>query len=463
MRLINKKYLALPGLYRIPLKRKKLFSDLTFFFLLVGVPTSFFALIDRNIFTLPEYFLDLNVLFFFISLIYLFIYFKHLPKIFILPGGKLFFGLVIYLFIQILYSYFIINIDLKEISIIFRKQFFWPIATLGFLLYAVTMDDYRLERFFRWLILAIIIQGILFIISNLINVDFFGTKAAKEMLVLDGTVFVQNLSAVPHYLSILFVFSLVTILSDYQYKKYWQLSIPLLIIVMTVVRSMLIVYALFIFNAIILTLLGNKILILIRNLKVTMSVYVVNSLKVIISILIIISLILVIVPTRVNFFVDKFGEGNNYSYSASPVTMPLKSGNFVFRTRLIEEAFNRVKKTDVIFGKGYIREAEYGGYDFVLGGDTFIAPIIYCEGFVGMIFRLLPILIILILSIKNIFNPKSKKYVLYYISIITLIIPALINIVQTSIFAHYHKLFFVFMLMQIIIHRNKINTIKNTF
>ncbi len=325
------------------------------------------------------------------------------------------------------------------------------------------MDNYRIERFFRWLILATIIQGTLFIISNLINVDFFGTKAAKEILVLEGKVFVQNLNAIPNYLSILFVYSLVTILSDYRYKKYWQLLIPLMIAVITVVRSMILSFAFFILNAIIWILLSFKNLLLIRNLKVIMSVYIVNSLKVIIAILIIVSLILAIVPTRVNFVIDKFGfsSDNIYSYSDSPVTSLIKSSNFVFRIKLIEEAFNMNKNTDLIFGKGYIREAEYGKYDFVLGGDTYVAPVIYCEGIVGMIFRLLPILIILILSIKNIFNPESKKYVLYYISIVTLILPTLINIIQTSIFIHYNNLFLVFMLMQIIIQRNKINTIKN--
>lgn len=450
MKLINNKYLALPGLYRIPLKQRRFIPDLIFFLLLVGLPTSFFALVDRTIFYLPKYFIDLNVLFLFVSLVYFVIYFKHLPKILIIPGGKLLLLLVVYLIFQMLYSYFIMNIELKEILIIFRKNIFWPIATLGFLLYAITMDNYRSERLFRWIIIATILQGVIYIFSNLLNIDVFGTKSANEYLESNGTVYVQNLWAVPKYLSILFVFSLITTVADYQFKKYWQWFMALFIVLISVVRSMLIGYALFILNAFIWTSISLKKISLNRNIKIITIVFMG---------LVFVSMMF---PNRVNFVIEKFAMGKDpyISYPDSYFSRMINSSTYGYRLDLIRESFNRTKSTNIIFGNGYSREGEYGKYDFVLGGDTFIATILYCEGIIGLIIRLLPILLILILSMKKIFNKNFKRYVLYYIAMITLIIPSLINIVQASIFVHYHKLFLVFMLMQFIIHRDKINSIK---
>ena len=129
MRLNKRKYLSLPGLYKLPITRYRLKSDLLFFILFTAIPTSFYAFINYEIFYQPQLYLDINVLFLLISLIYTAIYIKHLPKLFAIPGGKAVFILVVFLFFQILYSYLIIGINLIEILTIFRKNFFWPIAT----------------------------------------------------------------------------------------------------------------------------------------------------------------------------------------------------------------------------------------------------------------------------------------------------------------------------------------------
>ena len=456
MKLINQGYMSLPGLHKLPIKRFQFKSDLLFFILFTGIPTSFYAFINQEVFYRPQLYLDINVLFLLVSLIYLIYNIKHLPKLFLIPGGKAFFVLVLYLFFQVFYSYLFMGINLKEILTIFRKNFFWPIATLGFLLYASKFNIYRLKRFFRWLIILTIIQSVIYLIANLFNIDFYGTKSANEYLLNSGTVYMQNLYAVPKYLMILFVFSFVTVLTSFKYNKHWQWLLCLMVVGILVVRSTLIVFTLTAIIILLLIIIRHNTLYLHKKQKILLSGYFKNVVKVVGLILFILIILITIYPDRINFLIAKFlsvtvNVSSNYYSNAS------FGGTFTFRLLLIGEAFVRTMG-NLLFGNGYIRESVPGTYDFVLGGDTAIAPVIFCEGVVGMLLRWLPITIIMMVSLKYIFSKNSKRYYLYYVSIFALIIISIINVIQTDIFVRFDHLFFIFMMMQFIIYHDRKKT-----
>lgn len=68
-----------------------------------------------------------------------------------------------------------------------------------------------------------------------------------------------------------------------------------------------------------------------------------------------------------------------------------EEGTYAFRERLIDKAVNTLERHQCLWtGLGYIRDAPKGEYSFVLGTDTYVAPILWCEGVIGIVLRSLP-------------------------------------------------------------------------
>ena len=107
-----------------------------------------------------------------------------------------------------------------------------------------------------------------------------------------------------------------------------------------------------------------------------------------------------------------------------------------------------------MFGNGYIRESQKGEYDFVLGGDTLIAPVLFTEGLFGILIRCLPILYFLYFGFKNLKN-KNRGIAIFSILILTLIVPEFFNAVQTTLFVNYHHVLFIIYLLMIILYNDE--------
>jgi len=444
LKIVNNKYIALPGLYKLPIRKYKFIQDLIFIFLFTGIPTSFYAFFDNSLLDKLN-FVDLNVIFLIVGLSYLAFNLKHLPKLLRLPGGKALFALTIYLCFQIIYSIFARDINIVEVLTIFRKNFFWPIATLGFLLYIISIEIYRLERVFRIIFGMTIVLGVLFLISNIFNIDFYVVQRTKENLVSNSIVYTQNLKASPRYLGIVFLFGFITTLTTKKYNKHWQWLIGLFVTIILILRAKLVVFALYI------SVSFTLVLIFIKKISIK------NNLKILLVLLLLFILFIIIFPTRINFLVEKFESSlQDQFYYSSAIENLFSTGSFGHRINLIVDAFTR-SKSSLLLGNGYIRESTAGNYDFVLGLDTGIAPVIFCEGIIGMIMRWLPIIAILIASIFKLLQKSEKKYALFYIAIIALIVPQFINIIQTKIFVRYNDTIFLIMMLQILIFRDKLN------
>ena len=110
-------------------------------------------------------------------------------------------------------------------------------------------------------------------------------------------------------------------------------------------------------------------------------------------------------------------------------------------------------------GHGYIRESEKGEPDFVVGGDTLIAPVLSTEGYIGITLRILPIFILLLYYFKLLFKKRSK-YKVFAIVAIALILPEILNAVQTKHFTFYTREVFVLYVLAIVIYNFKKTRIK---
>lgn len=114
-------------------------------------------------------------------------------------------------------------------------------------------------------------------------------------------------------------------------------------------------------------------------------------------------------------------------------------GTYAFRQRLIEKVMLNLKQHDALLtGLGYIRDAPKGKYSFVLGGDTYIAPILWCEGFIGLFLRCIPFLCLLFRGISMFRTPYEDKNEIVSMTIIVTVLSEIPNYVQSSIFMHYN-------------------------
>jgi len=428
----SEELLALPGITKTKFNYK-FFQDFLFFLAVVALPSSFFALLPTSLFV------DLRFLFLLVSIVYLVIYFKYIAELIDIPGGKALLFLSFFLIFEILIkSLFIENIPLYEIMAIFRSNFSYPLATLGFVLYIISMDNYRIYRFMYWLLWASFIQGALYVFSNITGINVFANNASAYTF--NGELILQNMFAIPHYNGILFAFAFIATVTIKGFNKHWLWFSPLIVTIISIVRSQMIVY--------VLVIMGIIILINISKIKVDFFKFI----KLLLLIFVFLGLILAIFPSHLDRIANKFRFDRQEEVSQSTY---LEEGTFAFRLDLITEAYERTEaKNNLFLGNGYIREAEKGEYDFVVGQDTFIAPVIFTEGFMGLVLRLLPITLLFAYFFRLFFfgNPKYK---LFAIVSIALILPEIINGVQTKYFSYYTREVFVLFVLAIVVFKDQ--------
>ena len=422
----------LPGIKKVAFKRKFV-PDLIFFLSVVALPSSFFNFIDKNVF------IDLRLLFLVVGVLYLIFNIKYIKKISKIKGGKFLIIFISYILFKIIHSIVFQNIYWLEVLTVFRTNFFFPIVTLGFLCYAAKMDNKRLYRFFYWLLLVTFFQGILYIIANLSGFNFYA-NTSKEFQEFQEITIIQNLQSLPDYNIVLFAFALLTALIVPQYKKHWFWITPLIVTVLSIVRNQMIVY--------VLILLALYAFGMFSNLKIRVS----KIVKAFFVLAICLLMTLLVFPSHIGRVINKFGFDKSEQISASTYT---EEGTFKVRLDLIENAYNRTEHNNsLILGNGYIREATKGEYDFVVGGDTLIAPVIFTEGLLGLLMRCFPIFSFLFFGFKNLRN-KNKHIALFSLLIVALILPEILNAVQTKIFVYYHHVMFIIYLLMMILYNEK--------
>ena len=146
-----------------------------------------------------------------------------------------------------------------------------------------------------------------------------------------------------------------------------------------------------------------------------------------------------IMPESIDFWLAKltttFGEDLKYDM-----------GTFAFRERLIEDALFEIRN-DPSFGLGYIRDADKGDYSLVMGSDTYIAPVLYCEGWIGIILRILPFLILTLSSLKNIYEESRVNWADWIV--VACVIASSVNYIQTKALTDYPLILGLLILIKI--------------
>lgn len=429
----------LPG-FKVRRYTKAVFQDFLVFLIMVGVPSYFFGFVNQNVLYKPGLF-DINLLLLILTSPLILLYFRNIKLFINVPGGKSFILLTIYIIFEIFYS-IIKGIPLKEIITIFRSQFFYPIACMGLLLFLSKMNNRRFNYFMYWVIIATFIQGSLFVLSELTGIKFFNTSPTGR----EG----QNFFALPLYNNVVFVFAFISAVAFRSFKKHWLWIVPLIISIIIRVRSYFLTYVFY--------FLLTMILFLILRRYINIS----NLIKITIIFMVLLIIVPILFSPQINQLYEKFGINATGSNIINMVKYYSEETTYAFRIGLIRKSINKtIEQGNLFLGNGYIRESYPGNYDFVLGQDAPIAAVIFTEGLVGLILRWTPILLLLILSLKNIITRDNKRYIVHYVSTIVLILPEIINIVQTSIITNYSNLFLILFVLQRMIINDKIENKRN--
>lgn len=431
---------SLPGFgLNLLFSRYKLLPDLLFFLIVFALPSSFMNLVSK------EYFYDIRLLFLLSGIGCCVLYCKNIKKICYIPAGKSLVIVVVFICFKLFHSLFYQNVQFVEIVTVFRSNFSYPLITLGFLLYTTGLSVYRIVRLISFLFIGTLFQGTLYLISNLSNIDFFANMSGQSEQ-YQGVVLLQNMGSIPAYNQILFASSLLVAFTSIDFRKHYLWFVPLAVTVVSIVRNQIVVsFCIVMF----LYIFGQ-----ISSLKINIG-------KMIRALLIIsVSMVIIVVafPLHVNRTIDKFGIDIP---QMRIVPDYLQEGTYKFRLTLIEEAYERtMKSNNLLFGNGYVREAEKGEYDFVFGTDTFIPSVLYTEGIIGLLLRIIPYVVLLIFSVKNM-RSMSNLIASLAVLILSILSAESINVVQTRLFTMYNEfLFVIYLLILYVCKTNEATKIK---
>ena len=146
-----------------------------------------------------------------------------------------------------------------------------------------------------------------------------------------------------------------------------------------------------------------------------------------------------VMPHVIDFWIAKL-------YNTFSDDLKYDVGTLAFRERLIEDAIYSIRHNP-LFGLGYIRDVAKGEYSMVMGGDTYIAPILWCEGWVGLVLRILPFIVLGMNAMGNLI--KKKKGYWLDIVVIAVILAASINYIQTKALTNYPLILGIIILLKI--------------
>ena len=279
--------------------------------------------------------------------------------------------------------------------------------------------NYVLNGMFRCLIVLTIIY-----LSNNLVYDWMGVKG--NLSEFQGGVSVDR-SIIgmplfdPLWTSLLFVYTMMKVPNANKY---------LMLILLTLLIS-------FTRNIFFSTLIVATIVIILSVLKNSNQFG--RSVKMLAATLLGIVVLSVIMPSAIGFWVAKLSSTFNEDLKHD-------MGTFAFREQLIADAIYAIRHNP-FFGLGYIRDVAKGEYSMVMGGDTYIAPILWCEGWIGIILRTLPFAILCRESLLNLFKKKRN----YWLDIIVIacIVASFVNYVQTKALTNYPLILGIIILFKI--------------
>lgn len=313
--------------------------------------------------------------------------------------------------------------SLFEALTVFRHSFMQALNLFILLPFMFSLNkveiNYTLNKIFKCFIIFVLIY-----LSNNLGFDWLGVKG--DLVESHGGYSVDR-SIIglplfdPLWMAILITYTMMKVPKANKY-----LMLLLFVLITSFTRNLLFSTLIIATVVIMLTILKNP-----NNFG--------RSIKLLSIILWGIIVIGIIMPDAIGFWISKLSSTFNEDIKHD-------IGTFAFRERLIEDAIYAIRHNP-LFGLGYVRDVAKGEYSIVMGVDTYIAPILWCEGWIGMILRILPFAILGFNAIINLFV-KKKGYWLDIV-IIAVIVASSVNYVQTKALTNYPLILGIIILFKI--------------
>ncbi len=385
---------------------------------------------------------------------------SFIPPVSLLGSGFLVFALSLYLFQYAVRSHYVVSYRMFYWSIwgavvwsvfkflqtvdqtgfteaftIYRKNYILLPSFSLCMSYISNISLVRLELLaklvLKW---TVVLSAIYFIQCAGLNV--FGIDIQTQTS--GGVAVIRNIIGMPPIMPSIFAFSYIMLL----YKKNKDSKLLTLICVSVVFFS-------FTRN-----LIGTAcIIVALSTLLYTWKLGLRDNYKLFVYLIVGLGLMAIVFPNSMTFWSNLIDDTMNNQLAR-------EEGTYAFREKLIEKTVTTAELHHALWsGIGYIRDTPKGEYSLVLGTDTFFAPILWCEGIVGVILRSLPSLYLLIKA-WNIFkrNYSDMRGQLSLV-IMACIVSQIPNYVQTSIFMGFNLT--IAMLYMLLVYIGKINCTKN--
>lgn len=251
----------------------------------------------------------------------------------------------------------------------------------------------------------------------------FGIDIFTDTMLIEsagGIIVTRNILGFPPVVPIIISLSFALMIFTYDKKYIWFTALLMAACFISYTR-----------NFVITTAFAFILIVIMYSIKYGIK----NNIKLIIYSLLLFVAVIIIAPDSISFW-------DNLLDSTFNVQLEKGVGTYAIRQKLIDHALERVTNSNALFtGIGYIRDVAKGSYSLVLGSDTFVAPILWCEGIIGLVLRCLPIAYLLWKVICIYRNYKDQVCVLFSVVIIASIISQIPNYVQTTIFVNYCFMF----------------------
>lgn len=418
--------------------RKIGFWDIYFLVAVYLFPNMFLGMADRNWFfdaKLVEILLPIPLLFYPENKR------ENNPQKYLPPGWIFLVILTTYYFLQFFRSLFFTGGDIIESLRIVRWNLAFPFSTVCILNAVQKMEYRKALRLFKIIMLIFVIQSILCFISALINYDFFVNRFRGD----DYEAYLEgershrgNALAFPKHFLVLFdIYLIITYLKPT--RKRFLISLILVATPIVMTRRMFSACTIieYILTLSLCFLFLNK-----KNIKEYMYG---------LSIPILVISIVLVAPGLKDKILLKIMPDNTKQDS-----LVENYGTYNIRLKMLSSAYEEIQtQNKEIIGIGYQRDSNSyfikEGYSFVLGEDSPISTILFCEGYSGIVLRLFPYIAFILWALKKIQkgnNDEKMMSIILFSYVIAQIPSYLQSMILTRFDYNYCILSFFYILLQ---------------
>ena len=302
-----------------------------------------------------------------------------------------------------------------EALVVFRRNFVGGLSLAFGVFYIQRFKPDCLPYVVHWVIVLCVIQSVLYIGHAMGLLHLYSGLETKMM---EGGVSVNRTYAgIPKSSEIVGCLLLWSYIQRPQTKKLLLLGVLMVAVFMTYTRSTLA-------STLIILILFVSFLSFRKVLKVG------TITKLVLFAVMALCLLYIIMPDSLDFWVSRF--------STTQAELKDDMGTYDFRQKLVDYSIDEISYNDrMLTGMGYVHEAAKGEYSMVLGGDTLVAPVIYCEGMLGLILRILVFVPFTLMAFNRWLHSTDRKTVAVASLLLAAVIVNVISYMQTTYFTEY--------------------------